>query len=73
MTYIRVESLHKIKLDTHILQPYNHYTTNIIIVLIIYGTLMKHGFKLANSLEEKFWIGEHLMQFTTPSQSFGNG
>ncbi len=30
---------------------YNQYKSNIITILIVYGTLMKHGFKLGDSLE----------------------
>jgi hypothetical protein len=41
-------------------------------VLIVYGTLMKHGFKLRNTLKQEFWLGKDLMQFTT-SQKFENG
>jgi hypothetical protein len=36
-----------------ILVTYNQNTTSIIIVLFIYATLMKHGFKLEDSLEQE--------------------
>jgi hypothetical protein len=35
--------------------------------------MMKHGFKLINSLEQEFWLGEDVMQFITPSQNIGIG
>ncbi len=29
--------------------------------MIIYGSMMKHGFKLVNNLEQEFWLGNDLM------------
>jgi hypothetical protein len=34
---------------------------------------MKHGFKLADSLEQEFWLGEDLMQFIVSFQNLKNG
>jgi hypothetical protein len=52
---------------------YNHHITNTSIILNIYGTMMKQGFKLVDNMEQEFWLGEDLMQFTTPSQNLENG
>ncbi len=38
---------------SNVLVTYNQSTASIIIILIIYATLMKHGFKPEDSLEQE--------------------